>query len=230
LVRDAADRRASAVLGEGQRSAAIAVIGMAGRFPKAGDVSAYWEALRNGEELIRFFTDEELSAAGVPAGVRGAENYVPARAVLDDVELFDAGFFGYTPREAELMDPQQRLFLESAYAALENAGIDPSRYEGLIGVYAGCSMSTYLLQVRSNPELAAVAGSLQLLISSDKDFLPTRVSYKLNLRGPSVNVQTACSTSLVAVHMACRSLLEHECDVALAGGVSVSVPRVGGYR
>ena len=229
-LRQAAGRRAAAVVGQGQRSTAIAVIGMAGRFPRSGDVAAWWDALCRGEELIRFFTDAELASAGVSEAVRGAGSYVPARAVLDEVELFDAGFFGYTPREAELMDPQQRLFLESAHAALEDAGVDPARYAGLIGVYAGCSQSTYIQQVRSHSELAAQAGALQLLISSDKDFLPTRVSYKLNLRGPSVNVQTACSTSLVAVHMACRSLLEHECDVALAGGVSVGVPRIGGYR
>jgi amino acid adenylation domain-containing protein len=229
-LREGAARRA-AVVGAGQRSAAVAVIGLAGRFPRAGEVEAWWQALCRGEELIRFFSDEELTVAGVPESLRGADSYVPARAVLDEVELFDAAFFGFTPREAELMDPQHRLFLEGAVAALENAGIDPGRFPGLIGVYAGCSVSTYVHQVRSHPELVAQAGVLQLLIiGSDKDFLPTRVSYKLDLRGPSVNVQTACSTSLVAVHMACRSLLAQECDVALAGGASVGAPRVGGYR
>jgi amino acid adenylation domain-containing protein len=228
-LREGAARRA-AVVGAGQRSAAVAVIGLAGRFPRAGEVEAWWQALCRGEELIRFFSDEELTVAGVPESLRGADSYVPARAVLDEVELFDAAFFGFTPREAELMDPQHRLFLEGAVAALENAGIDPGRFPGLIGVYAGCGLSTYMLQLLRRPELTAQAGPLQLLIGSDKDFLPTRVSYKLDLRGPSVNVQTACSTSLVAVHMACRSLLAQECDVALAGGASVGAPRVGGYR
>src|SRR6185436_15110981 len=139
-------------------------------------------------------------------------------------------FFGYAPREADLLDPQQRLFLESAWEALERAGYDPKRYAGLIGVYAGASTNGYLANIYSNPELVQTVGVLQATMGSKSDHLPTRVSYKLNLRGPSLNVQTACSTSLVAVHQACRSLVDGECDMALAGGVSISLgisPRAG---
>ena len=153
-----------------------------------------------------------------------------AKGVLEDIEYFDASFFGYSPREAEIMDPQQRIFLECACEALENAGYDPDRCAELIGVYAGTGMNSYLLEnLYSNPELIASIGISQLVMSSDKDYLTTRVSYKLNLQGPSLNVNTACSTSLVAIHLACRSLLHGECDIALAGGVSVSVPQKAGY-
>src|SRR4029079_12351412 len=139
------------------------------------------------------------------------------------VDLFDAGFFGYAPREADLLDPQQRLFLECVWEALERAGCDQTRYAGLMGVYAGASTNGYLANIYSNPELIQTVGVLQATMGSKSDHLPTRVSYKLNLRGPSLNVQTACSTSLVAVHQACRSLVDGECDMALAGGVSVSL-------
>src|SRR5439155_17398045 len=147
----------------------------------------------------------------------------------EGVDLFDATFFGYSPREAELIDPQQRVFLECASDALERAGYNPDAYDGLIGVYAGASPNTYLIDLASNPEVLASIGELQTLTGSGSDFLPTRVSYQLNLRGPSVNIQTACSTSLVAVHAACRSLLGFECDLALAGGVSVGAPVMRGY-
>src|SRR5262249_3335291 len=138
--------------------------------------------------------------------------------------------FGYTPREAEMMDPQQRVFLEAAWSALERAGYDAESYRGRVGVYAGTSLNAYAWYLAANPDLVAAGGGTPALIASDKDFLTTRVSYKLNLRGPSLDVQTACSTSLVAVHLACRSLLAGECDVALAGGVSVSVPLKAGYQ
>ena len=212
------------------RSADIAVVAMAGRFPGASGVEEFWKNLRGGVESISFFSDEELRAAGVPGALLRDERYVKARAVLDGVDLFDAGFFGYSPREAEVIDPQQRLFLETAWEALERGGYSAEAYEGLIGVYAGVGINNYWHNLSSNPEVLAAAGGFTTLIGSDKDFLPTRVSYKLNLQGPSVTVQTACSTSLVAVHMACQSLLSHECDMALAGGVSIGLPQKAGYR
>ncbi len=207
----------------------IAVVAMVGRFPGARSVPALWDNLCAGVEGIRFFTDEELKEAGVDEAIIANPNYVKARGIIDDVELFDAQFFDFNPREAELIDPQHRLFLECAYEALETAGYDPHRYPGLIGVYAGASMNTYLDNLRSHPELLLAAGGTQALIAADKDFLATRVSYKLNLRGPAMNVQTACSTSLVAVHVACRSLLDHQCDMAMAGGSTVTVPVLQGY-
>jgi acyl transferase domain-containing protein len=208
---------------------AIAIIGMSGRFPGAPDLDAFWRNLRDGVESITVFSDEELQAAGVSPALLALPHYVKAKAIMDDVELFDAAFFGYTPREAEIMDPQQRLFLECAVAALEHAGYDPQIYQGLIGVYAGVGISSYLLfNLATNDDVLALAGFQQLMIGNEKDHLPTRVSYKLNLTGPSVNVNTTCSTGLVAVHLACQSLLNGECDMALAGGVSFVVPqRVG---
>jgi amino acid adenylation domain-containing protein len=208
---------------------ALAVIAMAGRFPGAPDVETFWTNLRNGVEGVRTLSEDELRRAGVDELELKDPNYVRARGVLDGSELFDAAFFGYTPRDAELMDPQHRLFLECASEALERAGYNPDTYAGRIGVYAGASANSYLLNVATHPDVMASAGGLQTLIGSGSDFLPTRVSYKLNLRGPSVNVQTACSTSLVAVHQACQSLRNNECDVALAGGVSVGAPAVRGY-
>ena len=208
---------------------AIAIISMAGRFPGASTIEQFWENLAQGVESIRFFTDEELASAGIPEQLIADHYYVPAKGFLEDADLFDAAFFGYPPREAELIDPQQRLFLESSWEALERAGYDPARYQGSIGVYAGSSTNTYKQNLYSHPELVSAGGGMQVFISSDKDFLPTRVSYKLNLRGPSITIQTACSTSLVAIHEACKSLLENECDIALAGGVSVMASRVQGY-
>jgi acyl transferase domain-containing protein len=208
----------------------IAVIGMNGRFPGAGNVEEFWRNLSGGVESIVRFTEEEQLAAGVPPSVLKLPNYVNAGTVLENPDLFDAAFFGYSPREAEIMDPQQRLFLECAWQVLEIAGYDGDKYRGRIGVYGGVSLNTYLLfYLASNRELVNAVGAFQTSIGNDKDFLPTRVSYKLNLNGPSINVQTACSTSLVAVHLACQSLLAGECDMALAGGVSLSVPQRAGY-
>ncbi len=208
---------------------AIAIIGMAGRFPGAPSVKAFWRNLRAGVESISFFRDDELLAAGIDPELLHSPNYVKAGGVLEDVELFDATFFGYHPREAELMDPQQRALLECAWEALENAGYVPDRHAGSVGVFAGASMNTYVLNnlLRSRSFVKSVAG-LEMLLGSDKDFLSTRLSYKLNLRGPSITVQTACSTSLVAVAQACQSLLHYQCDMALAGGVSISVPTRSG--
>ncbi len=209
---------------------AVAIIGMAGRFPRARNLDEFWERLAAGEELVSFFGEDELLAAGLPAALVRDPSFVKARAVLEDAELFDAAFFGINPREAELMDPQQRLFLECAWEALEHAGYDPDRYAGAIGVYAGLSMNPYLYNnLFQNLDVANAAGTYQLMLANDKDFIATRVAYKLNLRGPAVNVQTACSTSLVAVQMACQSLLSYQCDMALAGGVSVGSPRKSGH-
>ncbi|HVS00231.1 MAG TPA: beta-ketoacyl synthase N-terminal-like domain-containing protein [Thermoanaerobaculia bacterium] len=208
----------------------IAVVGVAGRFPAARSVAQLWENLRAGVESITFFSDEELLAAGVDPALLRHEQYVKAKGVLDDVELFDAGFFGFTPREAELLDPQHRFLLECAWEALEDAGYDPERYAGRIAVYAGSGTSYYLL-ANLLPDSARMErlGTFQTMLLNDRDFLATRLSYKLNLKGPSVLVQTACSTGLVAAHMACQGLLAGEADLALAGGVSISLPVVEGY-
>jgi acyl transferase domain-containing protein len=207
----------------------VAIIGMAGRFPRARNLEEYWQNLREGRECISFFTDEELLAAGVPAEAVAAPNYVKAGAVLDDIELFDASFFGFSPREAEIMDPQLRLFLECSWEALEAAGYDTERHPGAIGIYGGMHMSKYLLSnILPNRQVVESAGQLQIRIWNDKDFLVPLVAYKMNLRGPSVTVQTACSTSLIAVCMAAQSLLSHQCDMALAGGVTIAVPHRAG--
>ncbi len=207
----------------------VAVIGMAGRFPGAASVAELWRNLCGGVESISFFTADELAAAGVDPRLLADPRYVRARGVIAGADLFDAAFFGYTPREAEAMDPQHRLFLECAWGALEDAGYVPGAAAGSIGLYAGAGFGGYLANLASRPELLAAMGEFQALIGNDKDFLPTRVSYKLDLKGPSVSVQTACSTSLVAVHLACQSLVHGECDMALAGGVSVRVPLAAGY-
>lgn len=207
----------------------VAVIGMAGRFPGAADLDEFWRNVREGMECISFFAPDELRMSGIPAFLSENAAYVPARAVIDGLELFEPGFFGFSPRDASYMDPQHRLFLECAWEAMEDAGYDSHRYDGAIGVYAGASTNSYLIAVLSHADLVAAINDFQTIVGNDKDFLATRVSYHLNLRGPSINVQTACSTSLVAVHLACQSLLTGECDMALAGGVSVRVPQRSGY-
>ncbi|QIR37150.1 acyltransferase domain-containing protein [Tolypothrix sp. PCC 7910] len=208
----------------------IAIISIAGRFPGAQDIAQFWQNLRDGVESISQLTDEELINAGVSPDLVNKSHYVKASAALENIELFDANFFGYSAKEAELIDPQQRLFLELAWEAIEKAGYDPQTYNGLIGVYGGVGMNRYLLNnLYPHHQLSETFDPLQLGIANDKDFLPTRVAYKLNLTGPAINVQTACSTSLVAVHLACQSLLNGECDMALAGGVSLSIPQNKGY-
>jgi acyl transferase domain-containing protein/acyl carrier protein len=208
----------------------IAIIGMAGRFPQAKDVSQFWEKLCAGVELVTFFTDEELRVCGATEEMLKDPAFVKAGAVMDDIDLFDAGFFGYSPREAEILDPQHRNFLECAWEALENAGYDSDRSTALTGVFAGSSFNGYLLRnICSNPAIIDAMGTFLIGINSDKDFLATRVSYELNLTGPSMTIQTACSTSLVTVHVACQSLLNGECDMALAGGVSISLHNKMGY-
>jgi acyl transferase domain-containing protein len=209
----------------------VAIIGMAGRFPGARDVAEFWQNLCDGVCSIRRLTDDELRAAQVDQALLQDQQYVRAAADLAGIDLFDAAFFGHSPREAELLDPQHRLFLEIAWEALEQAGYTPEHFDGLIGVYAGASMSSYLLfNLLSQPDLIRLVGEHQVKISNDKDYLATRVAYKLGLEGPSVGVQTACSTSLVAVHLACQSLLNYQCDLALAGGVTIDALQGRGYR
>lgn len=207
----------------------VAIIGMAGRFPGARNIEQFWKNLRDGVESISFFSDEELIRSGIDPFRFVDQHYVKAAGVVPDAEYFDAQFFGFTDREAQITDPQQRLLLECAWEALESAGYDPERYRGQIGVFAGASTNKYRSLIRAQRDLFESLNPLQIRIGNDKDFLCTRVSYKLNLRGPSLNLYTACSTSLVAAHLACQSLLHGECDIALAGGVCISVPQVSGY-
>ncbi len=202
----------------------IAIIGMSGRFPGANDLEKFWQNLRDGVESVTLLNDEQLQKNGVEPTLLNHPNYIKAEATIENMEWFDAEFFGFSPREAEILDPQQRLFLESAWSALEDAGYNADKYSGAIAVYAGAAMNGYLFNLASNPTIQNSVSHYQLFLGNDKDFLTTRVSYKLNLRGPSVDIQTACSTSLVAVHIACQSLLSGECDIALAGGVSLSKP------
>jgi len=208
----------------------IAIIGMAGRFPQAPNLQRFWENLCQGTELISFFSDEELEKAGISPEMLRHPNYVKARGVLENADLFDAGFFGYSPREAELTDPQIRLFLECAWEALESAGWDAEKFSGMIGVYAGMSFSSYIWQLAGEDTDADSVSAFRILMGgAEKDHLATTISYRLNLRGPSLNVQTACSTSLVAVHAAARAVMTYECDMAIAGGSTVSVPQRIGY-
>ena len=214
--------------GSGNDLDAIAIVGMAGRFPGAADVHELWRNLRDGRESITFFDDAELAASGVPPELSSHPGYVRAAGVLDGVELFDAGLFGLNPCEAELMDPQQRLFLECCWQACEDAGYDPLSHPGKIGVYGGSGSTAYFVfHVLPNIDLAA--GWAQIKLFNDKDFLTTQASYRLNLRGPSLAVQTACSTALVAVHLAGQALLGGECEMALAGGSTVNFPHRAGY-
>lgn len=207
----------------------IAIIGMDGRFPGARNIVEFWNNLCNKVESITYLGDEELKASGVSKAELDNCNYVKARPILDGLEYFDAPFFGIPPNEARIMDPQQRISLECAWSALENAGYNPEEYKGNIGVFAGAKMNTYIFNLLSNQDVLKSNSILQLIVGNDLAFLSTRISYKLNLRGPSYTVLTACSTSLVAVHMACQSLLMDECQIALAGGVTVDVPHRVGY-
>ncbi|MEO1593274.1 MAG: polyketide synthase, partial [Cyanobacteria bacterium J06632_22] len=206
----------------------IAIIGMAGRFPGADSVAQFWQNLSGAVESIVPLDEARLLAQGVSQATLADPNYVKVGGVLADTDQFDAAFFGLSPREAELLDPQQRLFLETAWQALETAGYTTEQYDGSVGVYGGAGMNGYLLNLYANAKIRDTVSPYELFISNDKDFLTTRVSYKLNLQGPSLDVQTACSSSLVAVHLACQALLSGECDMALAGGVAVS--KQLGYR
>ncbi|MDP9147111.1 MAG: aminotransferase class III-fold pyridoxal phosphate-dependent enzyme, partial [Acidobacteriota bacterium] len=209
----------------------IAIIGMSGRFPGAESIEEFWANLVAGRESISFFNDAELAASGLNAAeLRRRGQYVPARGVLKDADCFDAAFFGVNPKEAEVMDPQHRVFLEACWAALERAGYGPDRMSGSVSIFAGASTNTYVQHaLEPRPELMELVGSDLITYGNDKDYLTPRVAYKLGLKGPALNVSTACSTSLVAVGQACQSLLTFQCDVALAGGVSVRVPQQRGY-
>lgn len=208
----------------------IAIIGMAGRFPGAESPDELWDLLVSGREALSRFTPEELRASGVPDAEAAQPGYVPVKGILDDIAGFDSQLFGYSGLEASVIDPQQRIFLESAWAALEDAGCDPERFTGSAAVFAGSMLSTYLIHnLLPRTDLKASLGVPLIFQGNAPDGLAPRVAYKFNLRGPAVNVQTACSTSLVAVHLAAQSLLSQECDLALAGGVSVTVPHRSGY-
>ncbi len=209
----------------------IAIVGMAVDMPGAGDLATYWNNLRAGVESIVKLDNKALVDAGEDPLLMSKPNYVPAAAPLAGFDMFDAEFFGFSPKEAAILDPQHRKFLETAWSALENAGHAPKNFDGDIGVYAGCGMGSYFFfNICSNPEIVRDVGMFLLRhTGNDKDFLSTRVSHTFDLKGPSVNIQTACSTSLVAVHYAMRALQAGECDMALAGGVTIELPQGRGY-
>ncbi|MGW0432598.1 type I polyketide synthase [Micromonospora sp. NPDC003197] len=230
--RTSQDGSATATEAADELADAVAVVGLAGRFPGAPDVDTFWRNLCSGVESVSRSSLEELAAAGIAEAIYRHPDYVPAKGRLAGFDLFDADFFGFSAHEAEQTDPQHRLFLECAWEAMENTGYDPARFPGRIGVYAGQSMNTYLVyQSMLDPAVgqAFLLDYMPTMISANDDFLATRVAYQLDLRGPAMTVQTACSSSLVAIHQACQSLLGGECDMVLAGGVSLTVPEAFGY-
>ncbi len=207
----------------------VAIIGMVGRFPGANHIEELWQNLCAGADSNTFFTDLEIDPS-IDQELRHDPNYVRARGIVEGAETFDAAFFGISPREAEVMDPQARVFLELAHQALETVGYDPDRYDGLIGLYAGSGQNTYFEKhISGRSEIINRLGEFQTMLANEKDFLTTRTSYKLGLTGPSLSINTACSTSLVAVIEAFQSLINHQCDMALAGGVSITTPQNRGY-
>ncbi len=208
----------------------IAIIGMAGRFPGAKNIEEFWNNICNEKESISFFTQDEMLSEGVDIDLLSNPNYVNAGGVLQNHDQFDAAFFNYSPNEAKILNPQHRIFLECAWEALENAAYAASNYQGVVGVYAGSSSNLYLREhLHANEQIVEDFGMFQLAIANSKDQLCTRVSHALNLTGPSINIQTACSTSLVAVHLACQSLLNGDCTMALAGAVSIQARQKTGY-
>jgi acyl transferase domain-containing protein/thioesterase domain-containing protein/acyl carrier protein len=209
----------------------IAVIGLAGRFPGARNVDEFWRNLREGVESVTRFTDEELLAAGEPRRALQDPDYVRAQPTLSGFDRFDAGFFGFSPQDAAVMDPQHRIFLEVGWEVLENAGHTSGSFAGNIGVFAACGMNAYMMfNLVNNRRIMETVGEwLVRHTGNDMNFLATRLSYLLNLTGPSLNVQTACSSALVAIHLACQSLLSGECDMALAGGSTIALPQNRGY-
>ncbi len=213
------------------RDEPIAIIGMAGRFPGAPDIETFWTNLRDGVESIRRLSEEELLAAGVTRAQLADPNYVPAAPLLDDIDKFDASFFGFSPREASVMDPAHRIFLELAWAAVEHSGYTALPEEGPVGVFATAGAPLYMSEnLHTNPDLMTSMGDFLVRhTGNDMNFLATRASYEMDLRGPSLNIQTACSSTLVALHMACQSLRQGECTMALAGGATVLVPAGRGY-
>jgi len=210
----------------------VAIVGLAAHLPGARNAQEYWAALIDGVESVRTLSEEELIEAGVSREAMRRPGYVRAAGTLDDVFHFDPEFFGFSPKEAGIMDPQHRHFLMAAWEAMEDAGHLPQSFEGAVGVFAGCGVASYyMFNLLTNPGLVDEVGLFLLRhTGNDKDFLATRASYLFDLRGPSVNVQTACSTSLVATHLAVQHLLSGECDLALAGGVTIEIPHGQGYQ
>ncbi|MFZ0905224.1 MAG: beta-ketoacyl synthase N-terminal-like domain-containing protein [Mycobacterium sp.] len=215
---------------------AIAVVGMAARLPGANTLSAFWDNLRRGEESIVTLSEDDLLAEGIPEKALANHAYVRRAALVDGIDEFDADFFGFTPQVARSTDPQHRLFLQTAWHAIEDAGYDPANIEGSVGVYATSTTSGYLLHnIMSNHDPNVVMGQgitfdmVNLSLQNDKDYLATKVAHAFNLRGPALSVQTACSSALVAVHLACQSILNGECEMALAGGASLRIPHHVGY-
>src|ERR1700712_3479577 len=210
----------------------VAIIGMAGRFPGGPNIEAYWANVRDGVESILRLSDEQLLAAGVSRETLADRNYVKACPVLDDIDKFDASFFGFSPRDASVMDPAQRFFLEVAWQAVEHAGYTALPDQNTVGVFAGTGAPGYYMDnLRTKPDLMRSMGEFLVRhTGNDMNFMATRVSYEMDLRGPSMNVQTACSSALVSVHMACQSLLRGECDLALAGGSTILLPMAQGYQ
>ncbi|HXS72799.1 MAG TPA: amino acid adenylation domain-containing protein [Rhodanobacteraceae bacterium] len=206
----------------------VAIVGMAGRFPGARNINEFWDNLLAGRESISRFTPEQLDAS-VPAELREHPRYVAARGVIADADRFDAAFFGIPPREALLIDPQQRVFLELCWNALEHAGTVPRRFPGSIGVYAGTSTNTYRKLVESRADLLRAAGEFATMLANEKDYVATRVAHRLDLHGPALSIHTACSTSLVAIAQAWYALMSWQCDLALAGGINIVVPQESGY-
>src|SRR5262245_841551 len=217
--------------GEPGPDGGIAVVGMALRVPGADTLDQFWQNLRGGVESVRRFSKSELIAAGESLELISDPDYVPARPILEQVDRFDAPFFGMSPQDAAIMDPQHRVFLEVGWEALQHAGHDPQRFDGNIGVFATCGMNTYMMyHLVTNPRVMQTVGEwLVRHTGNDMNFLATRLSYELGLKGPSMNVQTACSSALVAIHVACQSLLNGECDMAMAGGSVIALPQDRGY-
>lgn len=210
--------------------AEIAVIGMAGRFPGAKNVQEFWSNLKNAKETISFFTDEELREEGVNEELLNDPRFVKAKGIVEDVDLFDAGFFDYTPKEAAMMDPQFRIFHECVWTALEDAGYDPFTYKGQIGLYTGAGLNAeWVLRALQGAKSGEDSKTLETAVLNMRDYMATLISYKLNLKGPSMMVQTACSTSMVSIHLAAQALLNGDCHMAVAGGVSIRLPQKSGY-
>src|SRR5208283_1504815 len=221
--------RRSSEAGNDRARDAVAVIGMTGRFPGAANLDQLWRNLCNSVESISFFTPEELGP-GIDEHLRHDPDYIRARGLIEGADLFDAAFFGINPLEARVMDPQQRVFLELAHQALENAGYDTERYKGRIGVFAGIGDNHYYTtNLLTHPDLLAMAGKLAVEYGNQKDYIALRTAYLLDLRGPAISLNTACSTTLLAVDQAYRSLLDHECDMALSGGIDITVPQKSGF-
>lgn len=208
----------------------IAVVGISARFPGAEDKAMFWKNLLDGVETISTFTEEELRASGIEEEMISSPNYIPRRGILGNAQYFDANFFDITPRDAEIMDPQHRVFLECSWHAFEDAGYVPATYPGKVGVFGGTGTAWHLSKVNSHPEVHKYVSGTSVVTNNDKDYVTTRVSYKLNLKGPSVNVQSACSTATVAVVLGINSLLSGESDLIVAGGVSVDTPERRGYQ